>query len=85
MSDLTTRFEKAAEDVKTLSEKPDNDTLLELYSLYKQGSKGDVTGKRPGRLSPVKRAKYDAWADKKGTSPDDAKQAYIDLVERLLG
>jgi len=85
MSDLKARFEKAAEDVKSLPERPDNDTLLKLYAHYKQGSKGDVTGKRPGRLSMVKRAKYDAWAKLEGMSREDAMTAYIDLVESLQG
>jgi acyl-CoA-binding protein len=85
MSDLTEAFEQAAQDVLTLSEEPDNETKLELYALYKQGTNGDVQGKRPGRLKMVKRAKYDAWADKKGMSQDDAQQAYVDLVGDLMG
>ena len=83
--DLQSKFEQAAKDIKTLSSRPDNDTLLELYSLYKQGDQGDVSGKRPGMLNPVARAKYDAWAKLKGKSKDDAKQAYVDLVNRLVG
>ena len=55
-------FEKAQADVKTLSEKPDNATLLELYALYKQGTEGDATGRRPGIMDPVGRAKFDAWS-----------------------
>lgn len=84
MSDLNTQFEVAARDVKTLKKQPDNDTLLELYSLYKQATAGDASGKRPGFTDPVGRAKYDAWTKKKGMAPDAAKQAYIDLVNRLL-
>ncbi len=30
------------------------------------------------------RAKYDAWAGRKGMSQDDAKQAYVALVEKLI-
>ena len=85
MSDLDESFKQAQVDVKTLTEKPSNDDLLSLYSLYKQGSHGDVEGKRPGRLDMVNRAKYDAWAKLQGTSRDSAKQSYIDLVTRLLG
>ena len=58
-------FEKAQADVKTLKEKPDNNTLLELYALYKQGSEGDATGRRPGIMDPVGRAKFGAWAARK--------------------
>lgn len=83
MSDLETRFTTAAEEVKLLPEKPDNADLLRLYGLYKQGSAGDVTGKRPGALNFVDRAKYDAWISLAGMSQDDARRAYIDLVEAL--
>lgn len=83
MSDLESRFEQAQVDVKGLSAKPSNDTLLKLYSLFKQGTQGDVSGKRPGFTNPVGRAKYDAWAEMKGTSKDDAQQQYVDLVESL--
>ncbi|WP_033190221.1 MULTISPECIES: acyl-CoA-binding protein [Nocardiaceae] len=85
MSDLDQSFQQAQVDVKTLTSKPSNDDLLSLYSLYKQGSNGDVTGKRPGRLDMVNRAKYDAWAKLEGTSQDSAKQSYVDLVGELLG
>ncbi len=77
-------FEKAQADVKTLKEKPDNNTLLELYALYKQGTEGDASGRRPGIMDPVGRAKFDAWAGKTGTSNDDAMAGYVALVKKLL-
>jgi acyl-CoA-binding protein len=83
MSDLKARFEAAMADSKTLTERPDNATLLKLYSLYKQGASGDVEGKRPGFTDMVGRAKYDAWAELKGTLPDAAMQQYIDLIAKL--
>jgi len=83
MATLKEKFEAAQQDVKKLSERPDNDTLLELYALFKQGSVGDVTGKRPGMLDFVGRAKFDAWAGKKGTTSDAAMKAYVDLVAKL--
>ena len=83
MSDLDSQFATAAEQVKQLPERPDNEALLKLYALYKQGSEGDVSGKRPSAISFVDRAKYDAWAELSGTSQDEAKQAYVDLVEEL--
>ncbi|MCS6995661.1 MAG: acyl-CoA-binding protein [Casimicrobiaceae bacterium] len=78
-------FEKAQAEVKTLSERPDNETLLELYALYKQATEGDCTGRRPGLMDPVGRAKYDAWAGKKGLTAEEAMSAYVALVNRLLG
>lgn len=83
MSSLKTAFEKAVADSKSLPEKPDNMTLLKIYSLYKQATEGDVEGKRPGFTDMVGRAKYDAWAAVKGKSGDEAMQEYIDLIESL--
>ena len=85
MSDLNEKFQQAAVDVKTLTSRPSNEDMLALYANFKQASSGDVSGKRPGMLDIVGRAKYDAWADLKGVSSDDAKQTYIDTVNRLLG
>ena len=83
MSTLNEQFEQAVADSKNLSERPDNMTMLKLYALYKQGSTGDVDGKRPGFTDMVGRAKWDAWNELKGQAADEAKQAYIDLVEDL--
>lgn len=85
MSELDTQFEMAAASAKNLPERPDNETLLQLYSLYKQATEGDVQGKRPGFTDFVGRAKFDAWKKLKGTSRDQAKQAYIDQVNELRG
>ncbi|MDM8515908.1 acyl-CoA-binding protein [Desulfobacterales bacterium HSG16] len=84
MSDLKANFEKAAVDVKGLSKKPDNNTLLKLYALYKQGTDGDVSGKRPGLTNIKGRAKFDAWGKEKGKSNDDAMEEYIKLVQSLI-
>ena len=83
MADLQAKFEQAVADSKNLPEKPDNMTLLRIYALYKQASSGDAEGKRPGFGDMVGRAKWDAWNTCKGTSQDDAKQQYVDLVESL--
>ena len=83
MSTLNEQFEQAVADSKTLSERPDNMTMLKLYALYKQGTAGDVDGKRPGFTDMVGRAKWDAWNERKGQSTEEAQQAYIDLVEDL--
>lgn len=77
-------FKKAAEEVKTLKSKPSNETLLQLYSLYKQASDGDVTGSRPGILDLKGRAKFDAWTALKGTQKNVAQDRYIKLVQELL-
>jgi acyl-CoA-binding protein len=80
---LQAQFEQAQADSKNLPERPDNMTLLKIYGLFKQASVGDATGERPGFTDMVGRAKFDAWDGLKGTSADDAKQQYIDLIEEL--
>jgi acyl-CoA-binding protein len=85
MTDLAKAFQQAVADSKSLSERPDNQTLLQLYALYKQGSEGDVDGKRPGFTDMVGRAKWDAWNELKGTAKETAMQRYIDLNAELKG
>ena len=80
---LAEQFKEAKGRVEKLSARPSNDQLLELYGLYKQATEGDVSGSRPGILDLKGRAKFDAWARKKGTSKDDAMRKYVTLVGRL--
>jgi len=83
MNDLRERFETAAVEVQALPSRPDNDTLLRLYALYKQGRQGNVSGRRPGFTDPVGRAKYDAWKRLRGKSQEAAMEEYVALVEKL--
>lgn len=85
MSTLQEEFEQAAVAVKSLSDRPDDDTMLQLYALYKQGSDGDVQGEKPGFFDFVGTAKYGAWEKLRGTSQEDARQQYVDLVRKLGG
>jgi diazepam-binding inhibitor (GABA receptor modulating acyl-CoA-binding protein) len=83
MATLKAKFEAAMADSKSLSERPDNATLLKIYALYKQGSIGDNAEKKPGFSDMVGRAKWDAWNNLKGTSTDAAMQQYVDLIDSL--
>ncbi len=83
MSDLRAQFDAAAQAAQSLARRPDNDTLLLLYALYKQATAGDAAGGRPGFTDFVGRAKYDAWAKLKGTGKEAAMRDYIVLVESL--
>ena len=83
MSDLNAAFEAAVKNSTSISERPDNATLLKLYALYKQATEGDNEAKKPSFTDMVARAKWDAWEKLKDTSADDAKQQYIDLIESL--
>ncbi|MEQ5816068.1 acyl-CoA-binding protein [Marinobacter sp. NFXS11] len=85
MSDLKTRFDEAVNYIQTAEGdfKPSNEMKLEFYALYKQATEGDVSGKRPGMMDFVGRAKFDAWEKAKGMSGDEAMQKYIDKLEAL--
>jgi len=80
---LADQFKEAKGRVEKLKERPTNDQLLELYGLYKQATEGDVSGSRPGLFDLKGRAKFDAWAGKKGASKDDAMKKYVALVGKL--
>ena len=81
--ELKENFEQAVADSKQLSSRPDNEILLQLYSLYKQASEGDINSDPPGMFDFVAKAKFDAWTKLKGMSADDAMQQYIAVVEGL--
>jgi len=85
MADLQATFEAAVAASKTLSERPDNQTLLKIYALYKQATAGDAEGKRPGFGDMIGRAKFDAWAALKGTAREDAMRQYVALIDSLRG
>ena len=80
---LKQELESASQDVTKLTSRPDNDTLLALYALYKQATDGDVQGKRPGMLDIKGRKKFDAWTEKSGLSSEKAMQEYVGLVKKL--
>jgi diazepam-binding inhibitor (GABA receptor modulating acyl-CoA-binding protein) len=77
-------FSSAQEKVKQLRRQPSVDELLDLYALYKQSNLADVQGKRPDMLDIRGRAKYDAWAKRKGMTKEAAMQQYVDLVSKLV-
>ncbi|MGB3006693.1 MAG: acyl-CoA-binding protein [Chitinophagaceae bacterium] len=84
--ELKDLFEQAAADSKNLAERPNNETLLQLYSLYKQGSVGDVDTDPPSNpFDFVGKAKYEAWTALKGKSTTDAMTEYVELINKLKG
>lgn len=87
MTDLQTQFNEAVDKVRNAPSdgdfKPSTEYQLKMYSLYRQATDGDVSGKRPGVINVIARAKYDAWSKAKGMSKEDAMQAYIDEVNKV--
>ena len=85
MSDLRAQFDEAVNYIQNAEGdfKPSNELKLEFYAFYKQATEGDVSGKRPGMMDFVGRAKYDAWEKVKGISSEEAMQKYIDRLEEM--
>ena len=82
--EIKEQFETAVKESKSLSEKPSNETLLQLYSLYKQATEGDIASEPPSNpFDFVGKAKHNAWAEQKGKSAEVAMQEYIAVVEKL--
>jgi diazepam-binding inhibitor (GABA receptor modulating acyl-CoA-binding protein) len=81
---LQEQFSKAQIDVKTLTKRPSDTELLDLYSFFKQATEGDNATSKPGMFDIKGQFKWNAWKDKAGLSSDDAMQKYIDLVNSLL-
>jgi len=84
---LKENFETAVKESKELTKRPDNDTLLQLYSLYKQATEGDIDPNTPvpNMFDFVNKAKYDAWKNLTGTTSETAMQDYIKTIEQLKG
>ncbi|EAS40711.1 acyl-CoA-binding protein [Photobacterium profundum] len=83
MADLKASFAQAQLDVKKLTQRPTNDELLTMYSLFKQATDGDVHGKRPGMFDFKGAAKYEAWEKQKGMDAETAMQKYVEQVEKM--
>ena len=85
MASLQEQFDQALLDAQSLTARPDNDTLLRMYALFKQATEGDVSGPAPGIFDFKASAKYEAWSKMEGTSQDSAKKKYVELVKTLKG
>jgi diazepam-binding inhibitor (GABA receptor modulator, acyl-CoA-binding protein) len=84
--ELQQQFEQAAAESRNLPMKPSNDSLLQLYSLYKQSTEGDINTEPPANpFDFVAKAKYESWLGLKGKSKADAMKEYIELVTKLKG
>ena len=81
---LTESFHQAVAESKQLTTRPDNNTLLKLYSLYKQATDGDAPANSDaGMFDFVGRAKHSAWDSLRGKSKEQAMEEYIQLAASL--
>jgi diazepam-binding inhibitor (GABA receptor modulating acyl-CoA-binding protein) len=83
MADLQADFDAAVANSRKLAQRPDNSTLLKIYGLYKQATEGDNSSSKPGFSDMIGRAKWEAWNAQKGTSSDDARRRYVELIQSL--
>ncbi|WDF53882.1 acyl-CoA-binding protein [Mucilaginibacter sp. KACC 22063] len=84
---LKESFDQAVKESKELTKRPDNETLLKMYSLYKQATEGDMPADTPapGMFDFVNKAKHDAWKSRSGTSSEAAMEEYIQIFQQLKG
>jgi diazepam-binding inhibitor (GABA receptor modulating acyl-CoA-binding protein) len=80
---MSAKFKEAAERVKSLTKRPSDSELLELYGLFKQATSGDAAGAKPGLFDIKGKKKFEAWTKLKGTAQEKAAEAYVALVDRL--
>ncbi|GAA5813633.1 hypothetical protein MFLAVUS_007117 [Mucor flavus] len=81
------RYNKALHIVQNLPAssnfQPTKSQKLELYSLYKQVSQGDINTQRPGLFDVVGRAKWDAWKKLEGLTVLEARHIYVESLLRV--
>mmetsp|Transcript_7527 Transcript_7527/g.22259 ORF Transcript_7527/g.22259 Transcript_7527/m.22259 type:complete len:100 (-) Transcript_7527:526-825(-) len=83
MADIDAQFAKAVWLIRNGPKKDSsNTTKLLYYGLYKQATEGDVQGSQPWAVQVEARAKWDAWNELKGTSQEDAKAQYVQLLAK---
>lgn len=82
-AEIDAAFDEAAQRVRDVSD-IDTNTILLLYSLFKQATIGACNIPKPGIFSFTARQKWEAWSALGSTSSMDAKIRYIDTVNTLL-
>ncbi|KAI9581550.1 acyl-CoA-binding protein homolog [Glossina fuscipes] len=81
---LDEEFNAAAERIKTMTKRPNDEEFLELYALFKQANMGDNNTSKPSLFDLKAKAKWEWWNKQKNKSQDEAKKEYIAFVERMM-
>ncbi|XP_028176318.1 acyl-CoA-binding domain-containing protein 6-like [Ostrinia furnacalis] len=82
-SPLDKAFSDAADHLRKITSRLDNNQLLELYGLYKQGLEGKCNTPKPGWLDGRGRRKWEAWRSLGDMPTEVAKQKYVDLLQKF--
>lgn len=84
-NDLNIQFDEAVKKASEIKEVLPPDVLLRLYAYYKQAIKGNTFSLNANQKQDLKSAfKFNAWMQLRGMSEDEAKEAYINLVNSIL-
>eukprot|EP00761_Pharyngomonas_kirbyi_P008411 gb/GECH01008422.1/.p1 GENE.gb/GECH01008422.1/~~gb/GECH01008422.1/.p1 ORF type:complete len:199 (+),score=81.58 gb/GECH01008422.1/:1-597(+) len=83
---LDEEFQYAVDYIKNAP--PENIKLtdeekLKIYALFKQSTEGSCNTKRPGMFDFTGRAKWDSWNSLGSMSSNEAKQEYIQELDRI--
>ncbi|GFE55293.1 hypothetical protein BaOVIS_026970 [Babesia ovis] len=60
-----------------------NDDKLSFYKYFKQATVGDCNKPQPGMLQVQEGYKWDAWNGVRGMAKDAAKEAYVQLLDKV--
>lgn len=81
--DLDIKFKEAFNKVSKIRFKIAPDVRLQLYAFYKQATSGDNFAFN-SESNIISGFKFNAWMQLKGMPPKEAKEAYIELVEKII-
>lgn len=83
--DLEIRFEEAVLKASEMSQASlPQDVQLRLYAFYKQATFGNIDLRQATSFDIRNAFKINAWMQISHYSPEEAKEAYIDLINSLI-
>ncbi|MDP3354062.1 MAG: acyl-CoA-binding protein [Flavobacteriaceae bacterium] len=83
-SDLDKEFESAFIKASSSPIKLPSDVMLKLYAYYKQGTSGSNYKSANGNIELINAFKLNAWLQLTKLSENEAKQGYIDIVNKHI-
>ncbi|HEX5743717.1 MAG TPA: acyl-CoA-binding protein [Flavobacteriaceae bacterium] len=83
-TDLDKEFESAFVKASSSTIKLPPDVMLKLYAYYKQATSGSNYKSANGDVELINAFKLNAWLQLTSLTEDEAKQGYIDLVNKHI-
>ncbi|XP_032525249.2 acyl-CoA-binding domain-containing protein 5 isoform X1 [Danaus plexippus] len=85
---LEEKFRAAVNVIRSLpksgSYQPSNELMLRFYSYFKQATEGPCLKDKPGFWDVVNRAKWEAWNKLGDMTKDEAMQAYVNELHKIV-